>query len=104
MGGAPHSALRRYLMPLPLRSNDQSAPPRERRNWRLRPFLSIALKRGPVRYWTGGALVVAAIVVLLVWRLTPALVRGDASVPYSEAAQALGAHQVSTLIAVSYTH
>ena len=41
---------------------------------------------------------VAAIVVLLVWRLTPALVRGDASVPYSEAAQALGAHQVSTLI------
>jgi cell division protease FtsH len=85
-------------MPTPLRSNDQSAPPRERRNWKLRPFLSIALKRGPVRYWTGGALIVAAIAMILVWRFAPATIRGDATVPYSDAAQALGAHQVSTLI------
>jgi cell division protease FtsH len=85
-------------MPTPLRSNDQSAPPRERRNWRLRPFLWIALKRGPVRYWTGAALVAAVIAVVLVWRLAPATLRADATVPYSDAAQALGARQVSTLI------
>ncbi len=43
-------------------------------------------------------LVAAAIAVLLVWRLAPPTIRGDASVAYSDAAQALGAHQVSTLI------
>jgi cell division protease FtsH len=36
--------------------------------------------------------------VLLVWRFAPAPVRGDTTVAYSEAAQALGARQVSTLI------
>ncbi|HEV7705894.1 MAG TPA: AAA family ATPase, partial [Gemmatimonadaceae bacterium] len=85
-------------MPISLKSDDQSAPPRERRNWKLRPSLVIALKRGPVRYWTGGTLLVAAIAVLLVWRLSPIAVRGDATVAYSDAAQALGARQVSTLI------
>ncbi|MBK5188418.1 MAG: hypothetical protein JJD97_09235, partial [Gemmatimonadaceae bacterium] len=85
-------------MPVPLRSNDQSAPPRERRNWKLRPFSAIALKRGPVRYWTGGVLIAVAIAVLALWRFAPATVRGDASVPYSEAARALAAHEVSTLM------
>jgi len=60
--------------------------------------LSIALKRGPVRYWTGGALIVAAIAAVLVWRFPPATLRSDATVPYSDAAQALSSRQVSTLI------
>jgi cell division protease FtsH len=85
-------------MPLPLRSNDQSAPPRERRNWKLRPLLSIALKRGPVRYWTGGAILCATIVAIGIWRLSPPAVRGDASVAYSEAAWALANKQVSSLL------
>ena len=59
-----NSALRRYSMPLPLRSNDQSAPPRERRNWKLRP-LSRASPSSAARFAisTGGALLVAAIAV-----------------------------------------
>ena len=84
-------------MPQPLRSNDQSAPPRERRNWKIRSFFSIALRRGPVRYWTGGAIVVAAVAAVLVWRFAPPDVRGDASVAYSDAAQALATRQVSAL-------
>jgi cell division protease FtsH len=35
---------------------------------------------------------------LMVWRFAPATIRGDATVPYSEAALALGSRQVSTLI------
>jgi cell division protease FtsH len=35
---------------------------------------------------------------LFVWRFTTTTVRADASVPYSDAAQALAAHQVSTLM------
>ena len=85
-------------MPISLRSDDQSAPPRERRNWKLRPLLAISLKRGPVRYWTGATLIAAAIAVVLVWRLGPTTLRGDATVAYSDAAQALGDRQVSTLI------
>jgi len=85
-------------MPTPLRSNDQSAPPRERRDWKTRPIFAIALRRGPVRYWTGGAFVVVAIALLLVWRFAPPSIRGDASVAYSDAAQALSSRQVSSLI------
>ena len=85
-------------MPLPLRSNNPSATSRERRNWKTRPLLSIALRRGPVRYWIGGTLIVAAIAVLLIWRFAPSTIRGDAAVPYSDAAQALGARQVSALV------
>jgi len=85
-------------MTTPLPSNDQSAPPRERRNWKSRPIFAIALRRGPVRYWTGGALVAVAIALLLIWRFAPPTVRGDASVAYSDAAQALSSRQVSSLI------
>jgi cell division protease FtsH len=85
-------------MTTPLPSNDQSAPPRERRNWKSRPIFAIALRRGPVRYWTSGALVVVAIALLLIWRFAPATIRGDASVAYSDAAQALSSRQVSSLI------
>jgi cell division protease FtsH len=85
-------------MPLPVQSNDQSALPRERRNWKTRPLLAIALRRGPVRYFAGGALLLMALAVVLVWRFAPAAVRGDASIAYSEAAQALAARQVSTLV------
>jgi len=85
-------------MPTPLRSNDQSAPPRERRDWKTRPIFAIALRRGPVRYWTGGAFVVVAIALLLIWRFAPPSIRGDASVAYSDAAQALSSRQVSSLI------
>jgi cell division protease FtsH len=85
-------------MPTLLRSNDQSAPPRERRDWKTRPIFAIALRRGPVRYWTGGAFVVVAIALLLIWRFAPPSIRGDASVAYSDAAQALSSRQVSSLI------
>lgn len=84
-------------MPQPLESNDQSAPPRERRNWKLRSYFSIALRRGPVRYWTGGAIVAVAIAAILIWRFAPSVVRGDATVAYSDAAQALATHQVTAL-------
>jgi cell division protease FtsH len=87
-------------MPQPIQSNDQSAPPKERRNWRLRSYFSIALRRGPVRYWTGGVIVVAAVAAILVWHFTPAVVRGDATVAYSDAAQALAARQVSSLTVI----
>jgi cell division protease FtsH len=82
----------------PLRANDQSAPPRERRNWKLRPFSAITLRRGPVQYWTAGAVVLAIVTAFLVWRFAPTPVGADATVAYSDAAQALGAHQVSSLI------
>ena len=85
-------------MPLLPRSNDQSAPPRERRNWKIRSFFAIALRRGPVRYWTGGALVVGIVAAALAWRLTPTTPPGDATVAYSEAAWALAHKQVSTLL------
>ena len=84
-------------MTQPLPSNDQSAPPKERRNWKIRSYFSIALRRGPVRYFTGGAIVLAAIAALLVWRFAPSTVRGDATVAYSDAAQALAARQVAAL-------
>jgi cell division protease FtsH len=93
-----NSALRRYPMPIPLRSNDQAAPPRERRNWKFRPLLSIALKRGPVRYWTGAALVVGIAAAAFAWRYAPTTMRGDATVAYSEAAWALANKQASSLL------
>jgi cell division protease FtsH len=80
-----------------LRANDQSAPPRERRNWKLRPFSAITLRRGPVQYWTAVAIVLAIVAVLFAWRFAPSTARGDASLAYSEAAQALSAGQVSAL-------
>ncbi|MEO8879380.1 MAG: AAA family ATPase [Gemmatimonadaceae bacterium] len=85
-------------MPPTLRSNAQSAPPRDRRNWKLRPIFSIALKRGPVRYWTGGAVLLAIVAALAFWRFSPAAIRGDASVAYSEAAWALANKQVSAIV------
>ncbi|MDQ2930479.1 MAG: AAA family ATPase [Gemmatimonadota bacterium] len=85
-------------MPPTLRSNDQSAPPRDRRNWKLRSLFSIALKRGPVRYWTGGAIALALAAAIAFWRFSPAAIRGDASVAYSEAAWALANKQVSAVV------
>ncbi|MEP7087625.1 MAG: AAA family ATPase, partial [Gemmatimonadota bacterium] len=85
-------------MPTPLRSNDQSAPARERRNWKVRSLFAIALRRGPVRYWTGGVLVVGVVAAVYFWRFSPASVRGDASVAYSEASWALANKQVATLL------
>ena len=85
-------------MPTSLRSNDQSAPPRERRNWKIRSLYSIALRRGPVRFWTGAALVVGIVAAAFVWHFAPTSVRGDASVAYSEAAWALANKQVATLL------
>ena len=84
-------------MPQLTRPNDQSAPPRERRNWKIRSLFSIALRRGPVRYWTGGVLLVGILAAVFVWRFAPTTVRGDATVAYSEAAWALANKQVSTL-------
>jgi cell division protease FtsH len=84
-------------MTTPLRANDQSAPPRERRNWKLRPFSSITLRRGPVQYWTAGAIVLAIVAAFLVWRFSPAMALGDTSIAYSDAAQALSTRQVSAL-------
>jgi cell division protease FtsH len=80
-----------------LRANDQSAPPRERRNWKLRPFSAITLRRGPVQYWTAGALLLAIIAVFLIWRFASPAARGDTTIAYSDAAQALSMRQVSTL-------
>jgi cell division protease FtsH len=80
-----------------LRANDQSAPPRERRNWKLRPFSSITLRRGPVQNWTAGALVLALIGAFLIWRYAPSSTQATTSIAYSDAAQALSAKQVSAL-------
>jgi len=84
-------------MPQSTQPNDHSAPPRERRNWKIRSFFSIALRRGPVRYWAGGAIIVGILAAALVWRFAPTTMRGDATVAYSEAAWALANKQVSTL-------
>ncbi len=80
-----------------LRANDQSAPPRERRNWKLRPLSAITLRRGPVQYWTAAVLVVAIVALCLAWRYAPSVTRGDTSIAYSEAAQALSDRQISAL-------
>src|SRR5690348_12880514 len=80
-----------------LHANDQSAPPRERRNWKLRPSSAITLRRGPVQYWTAGAIVLAILAVFLMWRFAPRTAQAATSIAYSDAAQALGARQVSTL-------
>jgi cell division protease FtsH len=80
-----------------LHANDQSAPPRERRNWKLRPSSAITLRRGPVQYWTAGAIVLAIMAVFLMWRFAPRTAQAATSIAYSDAAQALGARQVSTL-------
>jgi len=80
-----------------LRANDQSARPRERRNWKLRPFSSVTLRRGPVQNWTAGALVLVLIGALLIWRYAPSPTTATTSIAYSDAAQALSARQVSTL-------
>jgi cell division protease FtsH len=85
-------------MPNSLRSNNQSAPPRERRNWKIRSFFAIALRRGPVRYGAGVVLLVGIAAAAFVWRFSPATARGDATVAYSEAAWALANKQVSTLL------
>ena len=80
-----------------LRANDQSARPRERRNWKLRPFSAITLRRGPVQNWTAGVLVLALLAAFLVWRYAPSSTQGAASIAYSDAAQALSTRQVATL-------
>ncbi|HMA00891.1 MAG TPA: AAA family ATPase [Gemmatimonadaceae bacterium] len=50
-----------------------------------------------MQYWTAGAIVLAILAVFLMWRFAPRTAQGDASIAYSDAAQALGARQVSTL-------
>jgi cell division protease FtsH len=80
-----------------LRANDQSARPRERRNWKLRPFSSVTLRRGPVQNWTAGALVLVLVGAFLLWRYAPSPPQAAVSIAYSDAAQALSARQVSTL-------
>ena len=77
-----------------LRANDQAARPRERRNWKLRPFSSVTLRRGPVQNWTAGALVLALIGAFLIWRYAPSPTTAAASIAYSDAAQALSATQI----------
>jgi cell division protease FtsH len=84
-------------MPQPVQSKDQSAAPRERRNWSLRSLFSVSLRRGPVRYWSFGALAVAVIAAVVIARFAMPSVAADATVPYSDAARALASHEVSAL-------
>ncbi len=60
-------------------------------------MFAIALRRGPVRYWSLGVLVTVAVIAAGLWRFAIPTVRADASVAYSDAARALAAHEVSAL-------
>ncbi|HEX6535566.1 MAG TPA: AAA family ATPase [Gemmatimonadaceae bacterium] len=79
--------------------NGQRAARRERRNWKLRGLFAISQRRGPVRYWPFGALLLAACAIFVVaWRATRPATAVNPIVPFSEVAGALSAHDVSELI------
>jgi cell division protease FtsH len=71
----------------------------ERRNWKLRSLFNISQRRGPVRYWPFGALVVVvALATFTYWRITrPAVALAPPAVSYSELATALTSGEVKSL-------
>jgi cell division protease FtsH len=71
---------------------------RERRNWKLRNLFSLSLRRGPVRYWPLGIVLVGAFALAAIaWRVTSRERVQYPVVAYSQVAAAIAARQVSEL-------
>ncbi len=70
----------------------------ERRNWKLRGAFALSTRRGPVRYWPIGLLVLGGLLAsLAIWRGSQAVPAVHEPVPYSQVAAAISAGQIERL-------
>jgi cell division protease FtsH len=78
--------------------NGQRATRRERRNWSLRSLFEVSQRRGPVRYWPLGIVLLGIFgIAYSIWRTAESAPLANPVVPYSELAAALNARSVSVL-------